>query len=58
VGPDSPLNEDQASRDLGSVLSSIMTSLTPVIPLNMAEFLSFNLAIIGVTLFLYGVVRR
>lgn len=58
MGPDSPLNEDQASRDLGSVLSSIMTSLTPVIPPNMAEFLSFNLAIIGVSLFLYGVVRR
>jgi hypothetical protein len=35
----------------------IMASLTPVIPLNMAEFLSFNLVIIGFILFFYGVIK-
>jgi hypothetical protein len=35
----------------------IMASLTPVIPLNMAEFLGLYLVIIGFILLFYGVVK-
>lgn len=40
-----------------AVALSIMAWITPVIPLNMAKFLSFNLVIIGFILLFYGVVK-